>query len=250
MADSPGSHAAAEGSGEPGAASRRAAGEVSPRVRRTTGRRRVAVGPDPRRIILFVTGAVVVTLLLVATYAPRQQEQQQAAAISAERARALRAFRVATGTLAIPPPGQEGGDYLKAVGDAKQSGSPLAFSVWVDQDSFEQRAWRDFVQVGRFPLSRPPEVDFLREVAVVVWPVPGSAPESALRANGLTVEGVQLQHFALELRVGTDTGGVAPATPVGTSGAVPYGIFTIPRIQWPLPQPPPTEPPLAVTLVR
>jgi hypothetical protein len=204
-------------------------------------------GPDPRRITLIVAGTVVAALLLVATYAPRQQ---QAAEITSERSRTMRAYRIATGTLALPVAGQESGDYLRAMAEARQAGSPLAYSLWVDMDSFEQRAWRDFVQVGRYPIARPPEVDFEREVAVVVWPVPGTAPESVLRANALLAEGVVLQHFSLELRVGTDNGGVIPATPVNTAGTVPYGIFTIPRIQWPLPQPPPTEPPLVVSLAR
>ncbi len=204
-------------------------------------------GPDPRRITLIVMGCVVLALLLMTSFAPSRQAGPPA---ELDRARSLRAFRIATGVFAVPVPGRAPAFYGRAEAAAREAGAPLAHTVWVQQESFETDAWRDLLQVGRFPISRPPKFDFAREVAVLVWPMSGIAPDSLMRAHGLNVEGLHLAHFDLELRIGAETGGAAPATPVNTNGVVPYGIFTISRAQFPLPAPPPTEPPLLVTLAR
>jgi hypothetical protein len=202
-------------------------------------------GPDPRRIILYSVGAVVIALLLISTFSP-----QSATDPDDQRgvAPALRAYRAATGTFVLP----SGPDVFPAFAEserfARQHNQPLAFTMWVTQADFEARAWRDVIQAGRLPLARPPQVDFVRELAVLVWPVAGIAPDRVMRANGFAVESVRFQHTALELRVLPDTGGMTPATPAGAASIAPYGLFTIPRSQWPLPAPSPTEPPLLVTL--
>jgi hypothetical protein len=108
--------------------------------------------------------------------------------------------------------------------------------------------WRDLLQIGRFPMSRPPKFDFGREIAVLVWPVQGVAPDSLLRAPGLNVAELALAHFDLELRIVPESAGPAPATPVNTAGVAPYAIFTIERAQFAIPAPPPTAPPVLVTL--
>ena len=213
--------------------------------------RRRRGGIDSRRIVLFTAGAVVLTLLLVTSLAPRTTAPQpRGTGVGNE----LRAFRAATGSFAVPVNGQAAGqataDFQRAEAAAREAGAPLAYTLWVEQGELETRAWRDLLQVGRFPLARPPVIDFAREVAVLVWPVRGVASEGVLRANGLAAESMTMQHLALELRVTVDNGGPVPATPAGTSGVLPYGLFTIPRSQWPLPAPPPTEPPLIVTLAR
>ena len=187
------------------------------------------------------------TLLLVSSFAPRTTAPQpRGAGVGNE----LRAFRAATGNFAVPAAGHATADFLRAEAAAREAGAPLAYTLWVEQGDLETRVWRDLLQVGRFPLARPPLIDFAREVAVLIWAVRGVAPESVLRANGLAAQSVTLQHLALELRVTAEIGGPVPATPAGTDGALPYGLFTIPRSQWPLPAPPPTEPPLMVTLAR
>ena len=199
---------------------------------------------DPRRIFLLTTIAVVAALTLVATFAPRQSAEPQD---SAGRA-SLRAYRAATGTFALPDRSDAPFDFLQADTGARQAKAPLAFTMWTDQTEFEVRAWRDLLQVGRLPIARPPVLDLAREVAVLVWPVQGVAPESLLRANGLTAERLVMQHVHLELQIKADTGGAIPATPAVTGLLLPYALFTIPRNQWPLPVPPPTVPPLTVTL--
>jgi hypothetical protein len=162
----------------------------------------------------------------------------------------LRVYRVATGTFA-PPAGEKAPfDLAAAEADARKAGAPLAYLLYVEQAEFETRAWRDFLQVGRIPIARPPLVDFAREVAVVVWPVSGVAPSDVLRANGLAADRLVLQHVGLELRVRPDPTGSVPATPITAGAILPYGLFTVPRTQWPLPAPPPTVPPLTVTLAR
>ena len=190
--------------------------------------------------------AVVVALTLVATFAPRQGDPSPD---SAGRA-SLRVYRAATGTFALPDRTQAPFDFVQAEADARQAGAPLAFTLWTDQGEFEVRAWRDLLQVGRVPLARPPVLDLAREVGVLVWPVQGVAPDTLLRANGLVAERLVFQHVQLELQVKGDTGGAVPATPAAGGSVIPYGLFTIPRNQWPIPAPPPTAPPLTVTLAR
>src|SRR5687767_1129920 len=92
-----------------------------------------------------------------------------------------RAYLVATGIFAVPDPNAAPADFRAARDAAIQAGTPLAFSVWTDQASFEADGWRDVVQTGRVPMNRPPAIDFSREVAVLAWPVAGIAPESVAR---------------------------------------------------------------------
>ena len=212
----------------------------------TQARRRQLAGPDTRRIFLLAALAVVAALTLVATFAPRQD----AAPMNSAGQPTLRAFRAATGSFLVPDQARAPEHFAQAESQARQANASVAFTMWTDQADFEVRAWRDLLQVGRVPLARPPVLDLAREVAVLVWPVQGIAPASLLRANGLAAERVVLEHFHLELQVRADTGGAVPATPAGTGAVIPYGLFTIPRNQWPLPAPPPTAPPLTVTLAR
>ena len=203
-----------------------------------------ARGPDTRRIFLLAALAVVAALTLVATFAPRRE----AAPVDSTGRPSLRVFRAATGTFIAPDPNRAPADFVQAEAEARRASAPLAFTFWTDQGDFEVRAWRDVLQVGRVPLARPPVLDLAREVAVLVWPVQGAAPTSLVRAHGLAAERVVLQHMHLELQVKPDTGGAPPATPSVSGPVIPYGLFTIPRSQWPIPAPPPTIPPLIVSL--
>jgi len=202
---------------------------------------------DTRRIFLITALAVVAAVTVLASAGPRRQPPGDAApAVDT----GLRVYRVATGTFALPAPGNAPFDLNDAEASARKAGAPLSYVVYVNQEEFETRAWRDFLQVGRIPIARPPLVDFAREVAVVVWPVAGTAPADVMRANGFVVDRLVLQHIDLELRVKPDPTGAPPATPITTGDIVPYALFTIPRTQWPLPAPPPTLPALTVTLAR
>jgi hypothetical protein len=100
------------------------------------------------------------------------------------------------------------------------------------------------------PLNRPPDIDFLREVAVLAWPVRGQAPEAVLRAPGLVLRVAGVQRDGIQLEFAPSSGGPAPATPVAAGDVAPYALVTVRRDQWPLPAPPPTIPPLLVTLAR
>jgi hypothetical protein len=173
-----------------------------------------------------------------------------AAPPGAARPSGPRAYLVATGIFVVPDPAAAPADFRAARDAAIQAGSPLAFTVWTDQASFEADAWRDVVQTGRAPMSRPPAVDFSREVAVLAWPVAGAAPEAVTTAQGLVLRGTAIQHLAVELQLAPSSGGPAPATPAATGQVLPYALVTILRTHWPLPAPPPTIPPVAVTLVR
>jgi hypothetical protein len=157
---------------------------------------------------------------------------------------------VATGIFAVPDSGTTPPDFRAAQDAARQAGSPLAFAVWTDQAGFEADGWRDVVQVGRVPMNRPPAVDFSREVAVLAWPVAGIAPESVIGAHGLVLRGTALQHLGVELQLAPSSGGPAPATPAATGQVLPYALVTILRSQWPIPAPPPTVPPIGVTLAN
>jgi hypothetical protein len=190
---------------------------------------------------------VVAAVTILAGAGPRRQAATE---VNTSGETGLRVYRIATGTFAAPAAQAAPFDFQQAEAGARLAGAALAFTLWVDQTEFETSAWRDVLQVGRIPIARPPQVDFAREVAVVVWPVAGAAPPDVMRANGLLAERLILQHIALELRVSADSGGVAPATPITTGAIIPYALFTIPRTQWPLPAPPPTVPPLTVTLAR
>ena len=205
-----------------------------------------ARGPDTRRIFLLTALAVVAALTLVATFAPRRDIQP----VDSSGQPSLRVYRAATGTFVVPDRARAPVDFVEAESRARQGSSPVAFTVWTDQGEFEVRAWRDLLQVGRFPLARPPVLDLAREVAVLVWAVSGAAPDAVLRANGLAAQRVVAQHIHLELQVRPDTGGAVPATPAVAGTVIPYGLFTIPRNQWPLPEPAPSVPPLTVTLAR
>jgi hypothetical protein len=161
----------------------------------------------------------------------------------------VRAFMVATGTFVQPAAGQEPGVYAAAIQAAQNAGSPIAYTIWTDQDSFETQGWRDIVGVHRVPISRPPKIDFVREVLVLAWPVPGKAPAEALQAPGLTIRATAIQQHGVVLSVGPSTNGIV-ATPVGGGGVLPYALISLPRDQWPIPVPAPDVPPLVVALVR
>jgi len=74
-------------------------------------------------------------------------------------------------------------------------------------------------------------------------------PAPPPRAPGLGLRGAVLQHLAVELRIAPATDGTPRATPAGGDDVLPYALVTVPRREWPIPAPPPTIPPLAVTLV-
>ena len=205
---------------------------------RYTARRRIQ--------LLLATGfAVIVAALFLI---PGKRPATQSAAEDAPQLE-VRAYMVATGLFAQPAPGQETGTYAAAVQAAQNTGNPVAYTIWTDPDSFETQGWRDIVGVRRIPISRPPKIDFVREVAVLAWPVPGKAPESVLQAPGLTVRAAGVQQHGIALAVGPSNDGVV-ATPVGGGNVLPYALISVPRTQWPIPVPAPDVPPLVVTLAR
>jgi hypothetical protein len=158
------------------------------------------------------------------------------------------AYLSATGLFARPSPDARPEAFAAAEAAAAEAGSPLAFSLWTDTPSFEAGAWRDQLQVGRIPPYPPPAVDFGKEVAVLAWPAEG-APASLRRAPGLVLRGALLQHVAVEVRLApADPDGSPRPTPVGAAEVLPYALVSVPRRVWPLPVPPPTVPPLTVTL--
>jgi hypothetical protein len=161
----------------------------------------------------------------------------------------VRAYLAATGVFALPPNGGPP-EYAAAHADAARAASPLAYTVWVERDSFELRVWRDLVQRERSPVVRPPTVDFVREVALLIWAVPEHAPPSVLGSSGLILRRTAARERAVEVGVTPVAGGPAAATPVASGTVVPYAVVTVPRSQWPAPVPPPLLPPLIVTLTR
>ncbi len=164
---------------------------------------------------------------------------------------ARRAHLVATGTLALPRAGTTGpAGYVPAVARAIAIGSPLAWSVWTDVESFGQSAWRDLVQAERPITHRPPAVDFAREVAILIWVVPSpgglpaglsgapaSVPASTRRAPGLVLRGALLvDHVAIGLEVAPTTPDESKPGPLaGGLESVPYALVTISKDQWPIP---------------
>jgi hypothetical protein len=160
---------------------------------------------------------------------------------------AVQAYLSATGIFALPGAGGAPEAYAAAEAAAAEAGSPLAFAVWGERPSFDTGAWRDIVQLGRLPIGRPPAVDFDREVAVLIWPAAG-APASLRRANGLVLRGALLQHLVVEVRVAPARNEPPPATPASGGEVVPYALVTVPRRGWPVPAPPPTIPPVTVSL--
>jgi hypothetical protein len=211
--------------------------------------RRLRARADSRRIILIVAGCLAVALLAVASLAPGGSGYSETLP---GFERSVRAYQTATGVYAVPAAGQVPAEYVAAEEAAVSAGNPLAFTVWVDQESFEQRAWRDLLQAGRIPLVRPPSVIYHREVVVLVWPVLSTAPNPLAHAPGLLLDGVTLRSDGLEIRVSPSTSGPAPAPPSVAPGTAisPYVLVTIPRTQWPRPVPPPVVPPVTVTLAR
>jgi hypothetical protein len=160
---------------------------------------------------------------------------------------AVTAYLSATGIFSRPPPDRLPASFAAAEAAAAGAGSPLAFSVWSDTPSFDAQAWRDQIQVGRVPPIPPPAVDFGREVAVLVWPA-ADAPVALRQAPGLLLRGARLQHLEVEILVSPAGEGMARATPAGGGEVLPYALVTVPRRQWPIPAPPPSVPPLSVTL--
>jgi hypothetical protein len=165
----------------------------------------------------------------------------------AGRPGAVMAYLSATGIFSLPPPDRLPAPYAAAEAAAAEAGSPLAFSIWTDTPSFDSQAWRDQVQVGRVPAIPPPAVDFGREVAVLAWPA-ANAPAALRRAPGLVLRGARLQHLEVEILLSPAAEGTARATPAGGGEVLPYALVTVPRRQWPIPAPPPSVPPLSVTL--
>ena len=211
--------------------------------RRTASRLRLGA------IVLLALAGLVAGLSLLAARRAAPATGVAAAPPGAAQAGVVRAYQVATGIFARPGPGHESGDFAAAETMAKQAGSLLAFTVWTDQESFETRAWRDLLQVGRFPYNRPPAIDFMREVAVLVWASPATAPPDVLASGGLELRSARVAGQAVEVRVGPRVGGASPATPAADGPFLPYVLVTIPRSQWPVPVPPPVVPPIRVALV-
>jgi hypothetical protein len=164
---------------------------------------------------------------------------------------ARQAYLVATGTLGLPPKGNIGpAGYLPAVRRAVEAESPLAWSVWTDVGSFGQSAWRDLVTAGRPITHRPPDVDFSREVAVLIWAMPPTGalppgvdgtpvpvPAAVKRASGLVLRSaVVVDHVAIGLELApAPSDGAKPEPLAAGLDAVPYALVTIPRDQWPVP---------------
>ncbi len=230
-----------ERSREPGSRGARLA--VHRYRRRTASRLRLGAA-----VLLAIVGLVAgVASLMARRMAPVGSEPLASPATA--QASDVRAYQVATGIFAQPAPGHESGDFAAAEALAKQAGTPLAFTVWTDQESFETRAWRDLLQVGRFPYNRPPAIDYAREVAVLVWASPAMAPPDVLASGGLELRAARAAGRAVELRVAPRAGGATPATPAAGGPVLPYLLVTIPRSQWPVPVPPPLVPPVRVALV-
>jgi hypothetical protein len=204
-----------------------------------------------RRRRLIVLG-ILTLVAWTALFAVQRQSRTGVPATTTTQAAAdmqVQAYLVATGVLALPPPGQGPADYQAAAASAAAAGAPLGTLVWVDREAFETRGWRDLIQVGRVPINRPPAIDFVREVAVLTWAIPDQAPPPVLAAPGLILRRTALQHVAVELGVTPQPSGrVAAPNAAGT--VVPYALMTVPRLQWPIPAPPPTVPPVVVTLTR
>jgi hypothetical protein len=219
-------------------------------VRRTPRGGRLAA-PVGRRIVLLAALAAFTGVMAVAWLGGGGELSGSpgTGAPGAARPSGPRAYLVATGIFAAPDPGGAPANYRAAREAAIQAGSPLAFAIWTEQASFETDGWRDVVQIGRVPMNRPPAIDFSREVAVLAWPVAGIAPEAVIRAPGLVLRGTALQHLAVEVQLTPSSGGPAPATPATTGQVLPYALVTILRSQWPIPAPPPTIPPVSVTLM-
>lgn len=201
-----------------------------------------------RQRLLAVTALVALAL---GAYVLLQRSATNAASDTANGAvPSVRAYLVATGVFAQPAAGQGPAPYLAAEQAAADAKSAVAYAAYVDQESFETTGWRDLLEVGRMPIGRPPKIDFMREVAVLIWPVAGKAPATTLRASGLTLEHATLQHVAVEIDVQPAPAGQPIPTPVGATATLPYALVTIPRDQWPIPAPPPTVPPITVVLGR
>lgn len=199
-----------------------------------------------RRRILLLLGAGFAVVVAALFLIPGQRPARETVAGEVPQLE-VRAYMVATGTFAQPAPGQETGTYAAAVQSAQTAGSAIAYVIWTDSDSFEAQGWRDLVGVRRIPISRPPNIDFVREVAVLAWPLPDKAPESTLQAPGLTIRAAGVQQHGVALSIGPSSSG-AVATPLGGGRVLPYALVSVPRNQWPIPVPAPDVPPLVVSL--
>jgi hypothetical protein len=199
-----------------------------------------------RRRIFLISAAAFAVVVLALFLIPGKRPPTPSAA-GESPALEVRAYMVATGLFAQPAPGQEPGMYTAAMQAAQDAGRPVAYAIWTDSDSFEAQGWRDVIGVRRIPISRPPKVDFGREVVVLAWPVPGKAPAGVLQAPGLSIRAAGVEQHGIALSVGPSTGGVV-ATPVGGGGVLPYALISVPRNQWPIPVPAPDVPPLVVNL--
>ena len=192
---------------------------------------------------LLLVAGVVASLFLIPGTPPRGRP---AGAVTGSPRLAVKAYMVASGIFASPAAGQETADYLTGEATAKQNGQPLAHAIFTDQESFETRAWRDLIHVRRQPISRPPQIDFMREVAVVAWAA-GAAPASLRHAPGLALHAADVQQHGIAVQLAPSVEPM-PATPIGGGATLPYIVFSIPRDQWPIPVPPPDVPPMLVTL--
>ena len=198
------------------------------------------------RLLLFLAVAFA-AIVLALFFIPGRPPAQRLTTDAESPRLAVRAYMVATGVFAQPAAGQETGTYAAAEQMAQRNGSPVAYVLWTDPDSFETQGWRDIIGVRRVPISRPPKIDFMREVAVLAWPVAGKAPAGVLQAPGLSLRAADVQQHGVALTVGPSASG-AVATPAGGGGVLPYALLSVPRTEWPIPVPAPTAPPLVVNL--
>jgi hypothetical protein len=210
---------------------------------RSNRRRRAA----RRRILAIIAGSVLVAAVAALFLLPGKRPEGQAA--PSDPRLEVRAYLVATGVFAQPASGRETGTYAAAQQAAQNAGADVAYTIWTDQDSFETQGWRDIIGVHRVPISRPPKIDFVREILILAWPLASKAPSDVLQAPGLTIHGAALQQHGVALAVGPATNNIV-ATPVGGGSVLPYALVSVPRNQWPIPAAAPDVPPLVVTLTR
>jgi hypothetical protein len=194
---------------------------MAPPARRARRQPTRVSAAQQRRIILLLALSVVAGVGAVAWLgdAPRAPARTGQGGGRGSGEPEVRAYQVAIGVFAAPDSGTAPPSFAAAEHAAMQTRNPLAFTIWVDQESFEAQAWRDVIQHGRTPVGRPPAIDFAREVAVLAWPVPGLAPARVLNAYGLALapRGVLVRDGALEVRLGPTVGGPAPATPAAAA---------------------------------
>src|SRR5262245_45803809 len=103
--------------------------------------------PRPLRPLTLLTAIALVLGIVALT----RQASGADSATPAPSTLPVQAYMVATGTFAQPAAGTAPADFVVAQDAAAAAHSALAFTIWVDQESFETRGWRDLLQVGRIP---------------------------------------------------------------------------------------------------